>query len=208
MSTRWIRSTAEPRRLGPDEAGNVGALERVGRRGAKRATRAAGTPRCRTPFAALAAPVLLLAATAGCGLLGPSEAQCAQSAATVRQAVGFQDFESARKWRDYVWEVCADSTLITALDAEIVAAEQAARQQAELEVKKRQKKVAQARINAAQKHWLAFDGRDESGRTQQALDAARAAAERQSEGLPAEYAAQLASYNAEQYRRRVTGLSK
>ena len=145
----------------------------------------------------------------GCnGLFGPGEAQCSQSTATVRQAIGFQDFDSARKWRDYVWEVCADVALLASLDAEIVEAEKKAGEEADKAQEQRLRKLAQARINAAQKHWIAYDSRKDAARDWEALDAARAAAKRQEEGLSASHAKELSAYNSKQYDRRAARLKK
>lgn len=135
-------------------------------------------------------------------------ARCDQSVATVRQAIGFADFASARKWREYTWKVCGESQQATldALDKEIVAAEEAARAE-EVAAKKKSAALAQERINAAQKLWLTFDGETPPNRNE-ALDATRKSATRLESGLTPTFALQLRKYNEGEYQKRLAALKR
>jgi hypothetical protein len=59
-----------------------------------------------------------LLALPGCKRKDPEACNSAQS--TVRQALGSEDFESAKKWRDYAYKQCADPAQLSALDKEII----------------------------------------------------------------------------------------
>src|SRR5688572_5579710 len=144
--------------------------------------------------------------SAGCQLLGQDPARCEQSAATVRQAISFKDFESARKWRDYTWKVCDERAVVATLDKEILEGETAL--DAETKAAKQAQELAQKRINAAQQAWYAYDAGKSSEHTQEALDATRKSAKRLEEGLPPAYAEKIASYNAAQYEKRLAALSR
>lgn len=151
--------------------------------------------------------VLLLAlVSAGCQLLGQDPARCDQSAATVRQAISFKDFESARKWRDYTWKVCDERAVVATLDKEILEGETALA--AENQANARAAQLAQQRINAAQAAWLAFDGSKPEAHTRDSLDATRQSAARLEQGLPGEFAQKIAAYNAAQYEKRLAALSR
>lgn len=150
----------------------------------------------------LGLPLLL----AGCQLLGQDPARCDQSAATVRQAISFKDFESARKWRDYTWKVCDERAIVATLDKEILDGETAL--DAEAKAAKQAQELAQKRINAAQQAWYAFDGGKPAERTRETLDATRKSAKRLEEGLPAAYAAKIAAYNTAQYEKRLAALGR
>jgi hypothetical protein len=151
--------------------------------------------------------VLLLAlVSAGCQLLGQDPARCDQSAATVRQAISFKDFESARKWRDYTWKVCDERAVVATLDKEILEGETALA--AENQAKAHAGQLAQQRINAAQAAWYAFDGSKPEAHTREALDATRQSAARLEAGLPPEFAQKIAAYNAAQYEKRLAALSR
>jgi hypothetical protein len=149
---------------------------------------------------------LLVLVSAGCQLLGQDPARCEQSAATVRQAISFKDFESARKWRDYTWKVCDERAVVATLDKEILDGEAALA--AENQAQARAAQLAQQRINAAQAAWLAFDGSKPDAHTRESLDATRQSAARLEEGLPAEFAQKIAAYNAVQYEKRLAALSR
>jgi hypothetical protein len=149
---------------------------------------------------------LLALVSAGCQLLGQDPARCEQSAATVRQAISFKDFESARKWRDYTWKVCDERAVVATLDKEILDGETALA--AENQTKARAAQLAQQRINAAQAAWLAFDGSKPEAHTRESLDATRQSAARLEDGLPAEFAQKIAAYNSAQYEKRLAALSR
>jgi phytoene dehydrogenase-like protein len=141
-------------------------------------------------------------------LLGYDSARCQQSAATVRQALALEQFESARQWRDYTWKACSDDdrALVATLDKEILDAETAA--DAKAKAAEAAKKLAQQRINAAQKAWFAFDASKPEERTRENLDATRKSAARLEEGLPPEYARQIAAYNDSRYEKRLAALGR
>ena len=149
---------------------------------------------------------LLALVSAGCQLLGQDPARCDQSAATVRQAISFKDFESARKWRDYTWKVCDERAVVATLDNDILEGETALAD--ENQTKARAAQLAQQRINAAQAAWLAFDGSKPEAHTRESLDATRQSAARLEDGLPAEFAQKIAAYNAAQYEKRLAALSR
>lgn len=144
-----------------------------------------------------------------CDSLFGDSRQCEQSVNTVRQAIGFKDFESARKWRDYTWKVCAESDrgVIATLDKEIVDGETAL--QTEAEAKKRKaKELAQARINSAQALWLKFDAAPPAERNRAALDATRDSAKRLEAGLEPAYLQKLSQYNEAEYQKRLAALTR
>ena len=153
----------------------------------------------------LVVPLLALV-SAGCQLLGQDPARCEQSAATVRQAISFKDFESARKWRDYTWKVCDERAVVATLDKEILDGETAL--DAETKANAHAQQLAQQRINAAQAAWYAFDGTKAEDHTREALDATRQSAKRLEEGLPPAFAQKIADYNTAQYEKRLAGLGR
>lgn len=172
---------------------------------ARESTSRALEPNLRKTWALCAALGLLCA----CDSLFGDSRQCEQSVNTVRQAIGFKDFDSARKWRDYTWKVCAedDRGVIATLDKEIVDGETAL--QSEAEAKKRKaKEVAQARINSAQGLWLKFDALPTAERSRSALDATRDSAKRLETGLEAGYLQKLAQYNEAEYQKRLAALTR
>lgn len=148
----------------------------------------------------------LLLLSAGCQLFGQDPARCEQSAATVRQAISFKDFESARKWRDYTWKVCDERAVVATLDKEILDGEAAL--DAEAKANAQAQQLAKQRINAAQAAWYAFDGAKAEDHTQEGLDATRKSAKRLEEGLPPALAAKIAAYNAAQYEKRLAALGR
>lgn len=146
--------------------------------------------------------VAAVATSSGCdGLLGRNQAQCDQSVATVRQAISFRQLESAEQWREYTWKICRDEELLATIDKELIAAREAVALE-KLQAAKREREVAQARINAAQALWMAFDARKESERTTAQLTATRSSAIRQGKGLGPDLAKQLDSYNSAQFAKR------
>jgi phytoene dehydrogenase-like protein len=162
--------------------------------------------RSRVPrMLSLMAPVLALAS--GCQLFGQDPARCDQSVATVRQAIGFKDFASARTWREYTWKVCDERGVVATLDKEIVDAEAAVAAEADA-AKKNAVKLAKDRINAAQKLWRAFDAETPTNRNEQALDAARKSATRLENGLTPTFAQQLRKYNEGEYQKRLAALKR
>ena len=131
----------------------------------------------------------MLTLCADCQLLGHDPAKCEQSAATVRQAISFKDFESARKWRDYTWKVCDERAVVATLDKELLDGETAL----DTETKaKAAQQIAQQRINAAQAAWVAFDGSKPAEHTREALDATRQSAARLEVGLTPQFAQKIA----------------
>jgi phytoene dehydrogenase-like protein len=154
-------------------------------------------------------PGLWLAAAlfGGCQLFGQDPARCDQSVATVRQAIGFKDFASARTWREYTWKVCDERGVVATLDKEIIDAEAAVAAEAEA-AKKKLARSAQERINAAQKLWRAFDAEAPANRNEQGLDATRKSAARLENGLPPTFAQQLRKYNEGEYQKRLAALKR
>lgn len=150
--------------------------------------------------------LLLFCGLTGCQLFGQDPARCDQSAATVRQAIAFKDFESARRWRDYTWKVCDERAVVATLDKEILDGETAL--DAEAKTATQAQQLAQQRINAAQKAWYAYDAGKSSEHTQEVLDATRKSAKRLEEGLPPAHAEQIAAYNTAQYEKRLAALSR
>lgn len=164
--------------------------------------------RPRARITASCAWALALAAVAGgCQLFGQDSARCDQSVATVRQAIGFKDFKSARTWREYTWKVCDERAVIATLDKEIVDAEAAATAEAAA-AKKKTIALAKDRINAAQKMWRAFDAAAAADRTPQALEATRKSAARLESGLTPDYAQQLRKYNEAEHEKRLAALGR
>jgi hypothetical protein len=151
------------------------------------------------------APVLALAS--GCQLFGQDSARCEQSVATVRQAIGFKDFASARTWREYTWKVCDERGVVATLDKELVDAEAAAAAEAEA-AKKNTVKLAKDRINAAQKLWRGFDAETAVNRNERALDEVRKSATRLENGLTPALAQQLRKYNDGEYQKRLAALKR
>jgi len=153
----------------------------------------------------LMAPALVLASA--CQLFGQDPARCDQSVATVRQAIGFKDFASARTWREYTWKVCDERGVVATLDKEIVDAEAAVAAEADA-AKKNAVKLAKDRINAAQKLWRGFDADTSVNRNEQALDEVRKSATRLENGLTAPLAQQLRKYNEGEYQKRLAALKR
>ena len=144
--------------------------------------------------------------SAGCQLLGQDPARCEQSAATVRQAISLEDFESARKWRDYTWKVCDERAVVATLDKEILDGEAAL--DAKTKASAQAQQLAKQRINAAQAAWYAFDRASPEAHTEDALDATRKSAKRLEEGLPPAFAEKIAAYNSAQYEKRLAALGR
>lgn len=160
------------------------------------------------PERAVIVVMALGACLASCDqLFGQDPARCEQSVATVRQAITFKDFALARKWRDYTWKVCDEKAVIATLDKELVDAETAAAAEAEA-TKKKAAKLAQDRINAAQKLWRQFDAETAANRNQTTLAATRKSAKRLESGLLPTYAQKLAGYNDGEYQKRLAALSR
>lgn len=143
----------------------------------------------------------------GCQLFGQDSARCDQSVATVRQAIGFKDFASARTWREYSWKVCDERGVIATLDKEILDAEAALAAEAAA-AKKNALKLGKERINAAQKLWRGFDGETAANRNEQALDEVRKSATRLENGLTPTLAQQLRKYNESEYQKRLAALKR
>lgn len=158
---------------------------------------------------ALARSVLavVLLGAGGCELFGQDPARCDQSVATVRQAIGFKDFAAARTWREYTWKVCDERGVIATLDKELLDAETAAAKEA-ADAKAKSTKLAQERINAAQKLWRTFDAGAADARNPQTLDATRKSAARLESGLTPTFAQQLRKYNDGEYQKRVAALKR
>ncbi len=164
----------------------------------------------RRPGTALSRWVLcgaLLAVANGCELFGHDSARCDQSVATVRQAIGFKDFASARTWRAYTWKVCDERGVVATLDKEIVDAEAAAAKEV-AEAKSLAQKLARERINAAQKLWRAFDAETPANRNEQTLEATRKSATRLEGGLIPALAQQLRKYNEGEHQKRLAALKR
>ena len=154
-----------------------------------------------------AAALLLAWALPSCQqILGQDPARCDQSTATVRQAITLGDFEAARHWRDYTWKVCDERAVVATLDKEILDGEAAL--DAETKAGAQAQQLAKQRINAAQAAWYAFDRAKAEEHTQEGLDATRQSAKRLEEGLPPEYARQIAAYNESQYEKRLAALGR
>ena len=158
-----------------------------------------------TSFRAALLGVAVLAS--GCALFGEDSARCDQSVATVRQAIGFKDFASARTWREYSWKVCDERGVIATLDKEIVDAETAAAADVAA-AKKKSAQLAKDRINAAQKLWRAFDAETAANRNEQALQATRQSAARLESGLEPTFAQQLRKYNDGEHQKRLAALKR
>jgi hypothetical protein len=160
------------------------------------------------PERAVMVVMALGACLASCDqLFGQDPARCEQSAATVRQAITFKDFALARKWRDYTWKVCDEKAVIATLDKELVDAETAVAAEADA-AKKKAAKLAQDRINAAQKLWRQFDAEAAANKNQTTLAATRKSAKRLESGLLPTYAQKLAAYNDGEYQKRLAALSR
>lgn len=143
----------------------------------------------------------------GCQLFGQDPARCDQSVATVRQAIGFKDFASARTWREYTWKVCDERGIVATLDKEIIDAEAAVAAEAET-AKQNAVKLAKERINAAQKLWRGFDAEAAANKNEQTLDATRKSATRLESGLTPTLAQQLRKYNEGEYQKRLAALKR
>jgi hypothetical protein len=154
-----------------------------------------------------AAAWLAAALASGCQLFGEDTARCEQSVATVRQAIGFKDFASARTWREYTWKVCDERGVVATLDKELVDAEAAVAAEANA-AKANAVKLARERINAAQKLWRGFDAEAATNRNEQGLDAVRKSAARLESGLVPTFAQQLRKYNEGEYQKRLAALKR
>jgi phytoene dehydrogenase-like protein len=154
-------------------------------------------------------PALIMvgALLSGCQLFGQDTARCDQSVATVRQAIGFKDFASARKWREYTWKVCDERAVVATLDKELVDAEAAAAAEVEA-AKKNAMKQAKNSINAAQRLWRAFDAEAPENRNEQALEATSKSAARLESGLSPTFAQQLRKYNEGERQKRLAALKR
>jgi hypothetical protein len=142
-----------------------------------------------------------------CQLFGQDPARCEQSVTTVRQAIGYKDFASARTWRDYTWKVCDERAIVATLDKEIVDAEAAAAAEVAA-TKQKAAKLAKDRINAAQALWLKFDAETAANRNREALDATRKSAKRLERDLEPAYMAKLGQYNDVEYQKRLAALGR
>jgi len=149
----------------------------------------------------------LAALANGCQLFGQDSARCEQSVATVRQAIGFKDFASARTWREYTWKVCDERGVVATLDKELIDAEAAVAAEAAA-AKKKAAALAKERINAAQKLWRAFDAEAAAAKTEQALEATRKSAARLESGLAPEYGQQLRKYNEAEHQKRLAATKR
>jgi hypothetical protein len=139
-------------------------------------------------------------------LTGQSQALCDQSVDTVRQAIGFGDFEAARKWRDYTWKACAERGVVATLDKELLAAEEA--RLAEQAKAKQGRAAAQKRINQANVLWQAFDRDPKRSGDAAALEEARASAERLARGLDSPYAEQVRAFNDAEHKKRLAAQAR
>ncbi len=152
--------------------------------------------------------ILAVGLISGCDqLFGQDPARCEQSVTTVRQAIGFKDFEAARKWRDYTWKVCDERAIVATLDKEIVDAETAMAAEAQASAEQAAK-LAQTRINAAQALWREFDEAKPVDRNEQSLAATRKSAKRLGKGLLPEFSKKLDAYNDAEYQKRLAALSR
>lgn len=144
------------------------------------------------------------------GLLGTAcedKQRCDDSVATTRKALDVKDFKAARQWRDFTWKACSDKAVIATFDKAILDGEAAERALAADTVKRTQK-LAQSRINSAQRGWYAFDALEKSARTQAALDKALAQQKKLGAGLPPAYAQKIADFNQAEYEKRRAALGK
>lgn len=153
-------------------------------------------------------PALAIAlGSQGCDALQGDRVSCKDSVDTLRRAIGYADFESARAWREYAWNVCDDKSALNALDQEILEAEKQHRE-TQAEASPEAKATAQTRINAAQSLWLAFDRLVSRQRTLERLTKTRESADQLAAGLTSGYGAKLREYNEAQHKSRVAKLGK
>jgi len=78
---------------------------------------------------AWAATGVALLALGGCNKKSPEK--CQDSLKVARQALDSEDFELARKWREYSYTHCEDAGMLATLDKEVVAKEAASRARAQ-----------------------------------------------------------------------------
>jgi hypothetical protein len=175
--------------------------------GRERGQRQGGSSASGSGWLAAQGLCLAVALASGCQLFGQDPARCDQSVATVRQAIGFKDFASARTWREYTWKVCDERGVVATLDKEIVDAEAAAAAEVEA-AKQNSVKLAKDRINAAQKLWRGFDAETPANKNEQTLDATRKSATRLESGLTPTFAQQLRKYNDGEYQKRLAALKR
>jgi hypothetical protein len=131
--------------------------------------------------------------------------KCDEAIRVTRDALGKEQPDIARQWRDRAWKICNDSTLTSGLDKEITDKE------AELAKRvadnaKQIADAAQQRLNQATSLWKSFDHEAEKERTAERLDQFKSKAAQMAQGLPPEYAKQVEDYNESQYARRLTAI--
>jgi hypothetical protein len=127
--------------------------------------------------------------------------------ATVRQAISFKDFASARTWREYSWKVCDERGVIATLDKEIVDAEAAVAAEADA-AKKKAVQLARERINQAQALWRKYDAEAPANRNAEALAGVHKSATRLEGGLTPTFAQQLRKYNDAEHQKRLAALGR
>jgi hypothetical protein len=153
--------------------------------------------------------VLALGVLPGCDALvgGKGKALCEQSVGTVRQAIGFEDFESAHKWRDYAWKACDEKAILATIDKEIVDAQEAVEKR-RAETAEKDKQAAQERINRANRLWAQFDRLPATKRTEASLTKVKASAAAVAAGLAPKFAQSIEQYNEKQYQKRLAALTR
>lgn len=127
--------------------------------------------------------------------------KCDEAVKVTRDALAKEQPDIARQWRERAWKICNDATMTAALDKEIV--------DKEAELAKRNADAVQAvaasaqqRMNTGTAVWRAYDKLDPKEHSPEVLDAYRQKAEKMGQGLPPEYAAQIATYNSGEYEKR------
>jgi hypothetical protein len=148
-----------------------------------------------------------VATASGCEALKGNALSCEDSTKTVRQAIEYGDFKSAREWRDYTWKVCSDKDAVKQLDTALLESEKKALAAA-AEASPEARATAQTRINAAQALWIAFDSSAATLHTAERLDATRKSADQLSEGLTPGYAVKVKEYNQKQHQKRQSTLTQ
>jgi hypothetical protein len=127
--------------------------------------------------------------------------KCDEAMKVTRDALGKDQPDLARQWRDRAWKICDDPAMTGPLDKEITDKETEIAKRA-TDQTKAVADAAQQRMNTATSVWRGFDKLPEKERSEANLDAYRDKATKMSEGLPPEYAAQLDTYNAGEYAKR------
>ena len=142
----------------------------------------------------------------GLGAVGCKDTKkCDDAIATTRKAVELADFASARNWREHTWKVCGDRSTIDTLDKEILAAEEKVAMEMKAAEEQAQK-LAQMKIDEAQKLWLKYDAFEDKDKTRDNLDKLLKRAQALGETLKPEHKSQLEAYNVKQHQRRVAEL--